>query len=74
MFTDMSKLPSKHDKVLDVMKGGELFTVDQLVDATGFLPTSVATMVRNLRKPQYGGHTVERVHLGNRLYAWRLVA
>ncbi len=36
-------------------------------------PASVSAQLRHMRKPRFGGHTVEREYVGDGLYNYRLI-
>lgn len=55
------------------MKDGYWRTLGWIADSTGDPEASISAQLRHLRKPRFGGHTVEREHLGNGLYQYRLV-
>jgi hypothetical protein len=59
-------------KLLSVVKDGKWRTIKQLSDATGNIPTAASANMRNLRKAKYGGYIIERRHLGNGLYEYRM--
>lgn len=48
-------------------------TLDQIARATDHPHASVSAQLRNLRKDRFGGHTIERRHIENGLYQYRLV-
>ena len=48
----------KMAKLLAVMKGGAWFSPLELCELTGISPLSITARVRDLRKPEYGGHNV----------------
>jgi hypothetical protein len=40
---------------------------------TGDPEASVSAQLRHLRKPRFGGHTVERRYMSNGLYEYKLI-
>ena len=48
------------------------FTLKEMADNTGYPEASVSARLRDLRKPKFGGYTVERQHLGGGLWAYRV--
>lgn len=61
-------------RVWGVMAGGAWRTLDEIATLTGDPAASVSAQLRHLRKPRFGGHTVEKEHRGNGLYLYRVVA
>jgi hypothetical protein len=60
-------------RVFDTMKAGGWWTTAGVAASTGDPETSVSAQMRNLRKPEFGGHTVERKYVGTGLYRYRLL-
>jgi len=55
------------------MKDGTWRTLAEISETTGDPPASVSAQLRHLRKPRFGGYTVDRRHMGGGLYQYRLV-
>lgn len=60
-------------EVFDCMKDGQWRTLTWLEKQVGMTGSGVSATLRNLRKPKYGGHTVDRRYVGGRLYEYRLI-
>lgn len=67
------RLTGQIQRVYACMAGGEWRTLATIAGATGDPEASVSAQLRHLRKPRFGGHTVERRHLGAGLYEYRLL-
>tara|TARA_R110002020_G_scaffold135316_2_gene302170 strand:+ start:1241 stop:1534 length:294 start_codon:yes stop_codon:yes gene_type:complete len=71
---DRARLVGQIKRVFDYVRDGEWRTVQQIASATGDPETSVSAQLRNLRKARFGGHNVEKMHMGNGHYRYRLDA
>lgn len=60
-------------RIIDCMKSGQWRTLASIARITGDPEASISAQLRHLRKPRFGGHTVERRHLGRGLYEYRVV-
>lgn len=69
---DAPRLSGGPRRVFNVMKDGKWRTVQQIERRTGDTARSVRDHLRSLREPRFGGHTVERQHLSEGLYIYRL--
>jgi hypothetical protein len=69
---DHSRLTGQIASIFAVIADRQWRTLDQLVEATGAPHASVSAQLRNLRKPRFGKHTIERRHIANGLYEYRL--
>ena len=69
---DQGRLNSQQSRVFDVMGDGEWRTLDQLSAATGDPTPSVSARLRDLRKPRFGGHQVDRRRRSPGLFEYRL--
>jgi hypothetical protein len=70
---DDPRLTDQLGRVWNVMASGNWHTLKQIAAATGDPEASISAQLRHLRKPRFGGHTVERNYVGNGLYAYRLI-
>lgn len=73
---DTTRLTGQLDDVKRVMRRGLWMTLEQIAGAAGGYPEqSVSARLRDLRKPRFGGHTIERRRKkGHRgLYEYRMV-
>lgn len=69
---DRSRLFIQLERVYTALAMGEWMTLAQLAAATGDPEASVSARMRDLRKPQFGGHTVERRYVRRGLWEYRL--
>lgn len=60
-------------RVWNVMSSGQWRTLDQISRETGDPAASISAQLRHLRKQRFGGHTVEKEHMGNGLYRYRVI-
>ena len=70
---DYERLNTQQRVVYDVMRDGAWYTPEQLEEFTGYGWASISARLRDLRKPQFGGHVVEREGMGGGLFRYRLV-
>lgn len=71
---DKKRLRSQQLKIIQLMKDQKWRTLDQISEKTGGLPqASVSAQLRHLRKIKFGAHTVEKRHLGEGLWFYRLI-
>lgn len=71
---DNARLAGQMLRVFNLMQDGEWRTLREIADATGAPEASASAQLRHLKKPRFGGHTVEKRHDGNGLYHYRLLA
>lgn len=57
-MTDQST--TQLQRVFNVLKRGGWFTLEELASETGDPMPAISARIRDLRKPTFGGHTVER--------------
>lgn len=69
---DKQRLTGQILRVFKAMRDGEWRTLEQLRRITGDPEASISAQLRHLRKPRFGGHTVEKRHIGKGLYLYRL--
>ena len=69
---DRERLTGQIKRIYDLMRDGKWRTLKQIEDATGDPPASISAQLRNLRKVSFGSHVIEREHLGDGLYAYRI--
>lgn len=70
---DDARLTGQILRVFTLMKDGQFRTLQAIADATGDPHASISAQLRHLRKRRFGGHTVEREHVGGGLFRYRLV-
>lgn len=68
---DDSRLTGQIKRVADAMRDGRWMALHEIAAATGDPEASVSAQLRHLRKPRFGGHTVDRERRGA-LYFYRL--
>ena len=70
---DHVRLNAQTLAVWGVMKAGRWVTLRELSEATGAGEASVSARIRDLRKPKFGGHVVERGRVRDSgLFVYRL--
>lgn len=70
---DDARLGPQLQRVWSLMRDGKWRTLSDIEKATGDPPASISAQLRHLRKPRFGGHQVDRQHVGNGLYWYRVV-
>ena len=70
---DFNRLHGQLRRVYEVMKDGEWHSLDGLADKAGGTVASVSARVRDLRKKQFGARLVERKHIKDGLFLYRMV-
>jgi len=70
---DSARLADQTLLVFSLMKDGKYRTLRSIAEETGAPEASVSARLRDLRKPRFGGHTVNREYLGLGLYQYQLV-
>lgn len=68
---DRERLSGMLARVSTAMADNEWHTLRELAKATGGSEAAVSARLRDLRKPRFGGHTVERQYVGNGLWMYR---
>lgn len=73
---DANRLGKQMGRVWDTMKDGQWRTLHGIAHATGDPESSISAQLRHLRKPKFGGYTVERRRAdgGNGLWEYRVLA
>lgn len=70
---DDERLNGQIERVYALMKDGRWRTLSQIAATCGDPEASVSAQLRHLRKPRFGGHTVDRRYVGAGLYEYRLI-
>jgi hypothetical protein len=60
------------EAVWQAMRDGAWRSVEEIAALVECPPASASARLRDLRKPQYGGWTVERAYVGSRLWRYRI--
>ena len=71
--SDHARLTNQQALIVAYMRSGEWRTLREIAEFTGAPEASASAQLRHLRKPRFGGHTVERRHEGGGLYVYRLI-
>ena len=71
---DAERLTSQLEHVLNLMRDGRWRSLRQIAQSVQGSEASVSARLRDLRKPRFGGFTVERKYEGNGLYVYRVLA
>lgn len=69
---DCDRLNHQQRAVYDVMRDGSWHTLGELANRLGFPEASVSARCRDLRKPRFGGFTVNRKRISRGLFAYQL--
>lgn len=70
---DGARLAGQHARVLAFMRDGKWRTLAEISVYTRDPESSVSARLRDLRKPKFGGHTVEREYVQSGLHRYRVV-
>jgi hypothetical protein len=70
---DNKRLGKQLDRVVWAMRDEMWHTLSAVALMTGDPEASVSAQLRHLRKPRFGGHTVERRYASNGLYEYKLI-
>lgn len=70
---DSARLGDQMAAVLSVMADGKWRTLADIASETNAPEASVSARLRDLRKPRFGGHTVNREFLRRGLFRYQLV-
>jgi hypothetical protein len=69
---DKKRLTGQINRVFSCMKDGRWRTLAEIEEITEDPQASISAQLRNLRKPRFGGYTVERANRGGGLFEYRL--
>src|SRR5882672_407827 len=67
-------LALQHNRVLAVMRDGREHTLAEISLITRNPEASVSARLRDLRKPRFGGHNIQRRYIERGLFTYRLEA
>ena len=70
---DRQRLDSQADRVLAVLRDGQWHSLEELLAKVGGRETALSARIRDLRKPKFGGYTVESESRGRGTWFYRLV-
>lgn len=71
---DEPRLSGQLDKVYQTMSDGAWHTLEEIATAAGGSEAGISARIRDLRKPRFGGHTVEHRRREDNLWEYRLAA
>lgn len=69
---DHERLAKQHSDVFKVISDGKWHTLQELTTKTGHPTPSISARLRDFRKTQFGGYTIERRYLSKGLFEYRL--
>lgn len=69
---DQVRLKGQLARIFAFMRDRQWRTLQGIADATDAPHASVSAQLRNLRKPEFGAHTIERRSAGDGLHEYRL--
>lgn len=71
--TDVKRLTHQHERLFELMSDGVWRSLPVIAHRTGDPEASISAQLRHLRKPRFGGHTVDRRRSeGGGLWEYRL--
>lgn len=70
---DDARLTGQLLRIWEFVKSGGWYTLNQIANATGDPQASVSAQLRHLRKTRFGAHEVQRSHIANGLYHYRVI-
>ena len=70
---DNPRLTSQLQRIYTLMADGLWRPLWEIAAETDAPEASISAQLRHLRKPRFGGHTVERRYIGGGLYHYRLI-
>lgn len=70
---DGARLGDQMCSVLSLMADGKFRTLAEIASQTNAPEASVSARLRDLRKPRFGGHTVNRSYVQRGLYQYQLL-
>ena len=69
---DGDRLRIQLGRIRQLTSFGQWFTLADLERMTGFPQASISARLRDLRKPKFGGYTVERQYVERGLFRYRV--
>jgi len=69
---DARRLAGQHFRVLAFIKDGQWHTLSEIAAFTKDPEASVSARLRDLRKPKFGSHVIERQYVERGLWKYRL--
>lgn len=71
---DGDRLEASLGRIRAAMADGRWWTLPELAHAGECSPAGASARLRDLRKPKFGGHTVERRYRGDGVWEYRLTS
>lgn len=71
---DCKRLTGQLAKVYAALSDGKWWCLSHLTTAAGGSEAGVSARIRDLRRPEFGGHTIERRRIVGGLFAYRMAA
>ena len=68
-----ARLTVQYKRIFDLMKDEQWRSLSDIEEATGDPQASISAQLRNFRKDKFGAHTVEKHHVKNGFYLYRLL-
>lgn len=70
---DDARLTGQLLRIWNVVSDQRWRSLDEIAQATGDPQASISAQLRHLRKERFGSHEVEKLHMGNGLYKYRVI-
>ena len=70
---DDPRLTGQLLRIVECMRDGKWRTLPDIESATGDPAASISAQLRHLRKPRFGGHTVNKDYLGDGLWQYQVL-
>lgn len=70
---DVQRLTKQFRRVFDLMRDGQWRTLKAISSYTHDPEASVSAQLRHMRKPRFGGHTINKKYVDNGLYVYQLI-
>lgn len=71
---DHERLASQLQRVQRTLSGGQWLTLAQIATRAKAPQASVSARLRDLRKPKFGSHVIEREYVDGGLHRYRMVS
>lgn len=69
---DDVRLTGQSQRIFSLMRDGKQRTLREIAAATGDPEASVSAQLRFFRQTRFGAHTVEKTHVGDGVYFYKL--
>lgn len=70
---DSARLTGQLLRIWSVMLDRRWRSLAEISELTGDPPASISAQLRHLRKPRFGAHRVDKIHLGCGHFKYRLI-